>query len=565
MDNNVLLRAFGYIRVSSLEQVDGHSLAAQERAIRDHCEGRFELVRMYKDAGISAHSDTIAKRPAFKEMLEAVSRREADVVVVHTFDRWARNLVVSMSALKTLGQAGVAFVSLSENIDYTTPSGKLTLAMLSGISEFFSDNLGIHASKAKKEMFAKKRPLGQVPFGYRNEAGRAAIVRAEANALREIVFEPFLTGRYDFATLAQRMNEAGWHTRSLNKIAEQKARGEEQVGGRWHADTVRYVLQNAFYAGYVSYSRTGEQVKADHTPVITDEEYEKVQAIIAERRESRAPFPSQVQRRPDKFRSYQMRGLLRCALCGTPLAGNTRTADGNIFKYYAFYCQKMGQTCPATGGHQTKAIDARRLESQAEDIADALAALNDVDVEARLRPADELARTQRQIVVLEERKRRLLLAFELQELSAQEYTERIIDLNSEIRRLTPQTDVSQERAKRLLSKLRDFPWLSATTEAKAGLLQELFEAMFVDPSGRIVAVTPRPEFRPFLSERAYIKRTPSGWSVLPNGDCDLDSPDDWEIQFVATPEETDEGFCSDGAGDEIRTRDSLLGRQELYH
>ena len=119
-----------------------------------------------------------------------------------------------------------------------------------------------------------------------------------------------------------------------------------------------------------------------------------------------------------------------------------------------------------------------------------------------LRPADELARTQREIASLEDRKRRqrrLLFAFELNELSAQEYAERVIDLNAEIRRLTPQTDVSLERAKSLLSILRDFPWLGATSEAKAGLLQDLFEALFVDLSGKIVAVTPRP----FLSERAY--------------------------------------------------------------
>lgn len=554
-----LPRAFGYVRVSDASQIDGHSLEAQERAIRDHCAGRFDLVRIYRDAGISAHSDKIAKRPAFKEMLEAVTRREVDLVIVHTFDRWARNLVVGISALKTVGEAGVAFVSLSENIDYSTPTGKLTLAMLSGISEFYSDNLGVHARKAKTEMFTKKRPLGQVPFGYRNLKRLAVLVPAEAKALRELVFEPFLSGRYDYKNLAQRMSEAGCHTRSLNKIAEQKAAilaelrakgmGEKEAkaiaeaeakGGLWHADTVRYALQNPFYAGYISYSRTGDRVKADHTPILTEEEYEKIQAIIAERRETQRPFPSQVQRRPDKFRDYQMRGMLRCSICGTPLAGNTRTADGQTYKYYVLYCQKEGATCPATGKRQTKAFEARKLEAQAEDIADALAALKDIDVEAMLRPADEVARAQREIASLEERKRLLLFAFELIELTAEEYAERVQDLNAEIRRLTPKADVALERAKRLLTTLREFPWVTATDEAKAGLLQDLFESLFVSPSGRIVAVTPRPEFRPFLSERAYVRRVPAGYTLLGNGDRDLEHPDEWEVQFVATREEADE-------------------------
>ena len=72
------------------------------------------------------------------------------------------------------------------------------------------------------------------------------------------------------------------------------------------------------------------------------------------------------------------------------------------------------------------------LEAQAENIADALAALSDLDVEGMLKPADELACIQKEIASLEERKRRMLFAFELNELSPQEYAERISELNAQI-------------------------------------------------------------------------------------------------------------------------------------
>src|SRR5262249_9198414 len=145
-------------------------------------------------------------------------------------------------------------------------------------------------------------PLGLAPFGYRNKDGGAVIVPGEANALKEIVFDAFLTGRKDYKTLARDMAGAGWFTRSRNKMAEQRARGEEPLGGTWKADTVRFILQNSFYAGWIVDSVSGTRVRGQHEPILTDEEFDAIQAIIAERRESRTPFASQVQRRPDKYR-----------------------------------------------------------------------------------------------------------------------------------------------------------------------------------------------------------------------------------------------------------------------
>jgi hypothetical protein len=152
-----------------------------------------------------------------------------------------------------------------------------------------------------------------VPFGYRSEDGKAARVDEEAAALRHLVFGPFLTGHLDFKTLAQSMNEAGWFTRSANIMAKQRAAGEEPVGGRWKADTIRFLLQNPFYSGLIVDSATGDVVTGQHEPILTTEEFQAIQSIIQERRETRAPFASQTQRRPDKFRSYPLRGLLRCA------------------------------------------------------------------------------------------------------------------------------------------------------------------------------------------------------------------------------------------------------------
>ena len=106
-------RAFGYIRVSDPDQVQGYSLEAQESAIRQWCERNgYELVRIFSEEGKSAHVDDIHKRLVFKPMLDAVGRHETDIVVVHTLDRWARNLRIQIEAFQMLAEVGVGFSSV---------------------------------------------------------------------------------------------------------------------------------------------------------------------------------------------------------------------------------------------------------------------------------------------------------------------------------------------------------------------------------------------------------------------------------------------------------------------
>jgi DNA invertase Pin-like site-specific DNA recombinase len=65
------MRVVGYIRVSSPDQVEGYSLAAQERAIEEYCRAReFVLVPVYREEGVSARSDRLQKRP---ELVRALS------------------------------------------------------------------------------------------------------------------------------------------------------------------------------------------------------------------------------------------------------------------------------------------------------------------------------------------------------------------------------------------------------------------------------------------------------------------------------------------------------------
>ena len=66
-----------------------------------------------------------------------------DVVIVHKLDRFARNLRVTLETLERLERSGVGFVSISEQMDFTTPIGKVILATLAAFAQYYSDNLSI--------------------------------------------------------------------------------------------------------------------------------------------------------------------------------------------------------------------------------------------------------------------------------------------------------------------------------------------------------------------------------------------------------------------------------------
>ena len=69
-------------------------------------------------------------------------------------------------ALQILGDARIGFASVTENVDYTTPEGRLMLTMIGGFAEFFSAQLGRHVEKGARQRVEQGLQHGSVPFGY---------------------------------------------------------------------------------------------------------------------------------------------------------------------------------------------------------------------------------------------------------------------------------------------------------------------------------------------------------------------------------------------------------------
>ena len=148
------MRAALYARVSTLDQEPENQL----QELRRYTQARGWTIREYVDHGISGAKD---RRPALDELLKDAKRRRFDVVVCWRLDRLGRNLKHLITLLEELQALGVAFVSLAEGIDATTPAGKLQMHILGAIAEFERARIVERVRAGLARRASQGKPLGR--------------------------------------------------------------------------------------------------------------------------------------------------------------------------------------------------------------------------------------------------------------------------------------------------------------------------------------------------------------------------------------------------------------------
>jgi DNA invertase Pin-like site-specific DNA recombinase len=123
------MRAAIYARVSTFDQEPENQL----QELRRYVEARGWSAIEFVDRGVSGAKD---RRPALDQMIIDAKRRKFDIVVCWRLDRLGRNLRHLITLLDDFQALGVAFVSMGEGIDCTTPAGKLQLHILAALAEF---------------------------------------------------------------------------------------------------------------------------------------------------------------------------------------------------------------------------------------------------------------------------------------------------------------------------------------------------------------------------------------------------------------------------------------------
>src|SRR5437879_930754 len=169
-----------YARVSTTNH--GQDVNLQTRDLEQFAQARGWLrVDSYLDIGISGAKD---KRPELDRLMADAKRRKFDVVLVWKLDRFARSLRHLVNALAEFESLGIAFVSLSDNLDLSTASGRLMFNIIGAIAEFERELIRERVKAGMRNAKAKGTRIGRPRANV--DAGQIAQLRAQGLSWKKI-------------------------------------------------------------------------------------------------------------------------------------------------------------------------------------------------------------------------------------------------------------------------------------------------------------------------------------------------------------------------------------------
>jgi len=131
----------------------------QLRELRDYSERRgWTIAGEYVDAGISGSKDS---RPELNRLMADAHKRRFDVVCVWKFDRFARSVSHLLRALETFKALGIEFVSFSEQMDTSTPTGKMVFTVLGAVADLERSLIAERVRAGLRNARAKGKRLGR--------------------------------------------------------------------------------------------------------------------------------------------------------------------------------------------------------------------------------------------------------------------------------------------------------------------------------------------------------------------------------------------------------------------
>jgi len=169
-----------YARVSTTNH--GQDVTLQTRELHQFAEARgWSVIGTYTDDGVSGAKDS---RPELNRLMADAHKRCFDVVAVWRFDRFARSVSHLLRALETFSALGIAFVSLNEQMDTTTPTGKMVFTVLGAVAELERSLIAERVRAGLRNARAKGKRLGRPRL--RLDATSVERLRLQGRTIREI-------------------------------------------------------------------------------------------------------------------------------------------------------------------------------------------------------------------------------------------------------------------------------------------------------------------------------------------------------------------------------------------
>ena len=227
-------------------------------------------------------------------------------------------MLTTMLAFQILNENNVVFACVKQDIDYSTPEGRLFMVMLGGFAQYFSDTLSGHTRKGMRERAQQGMFNGEPLWGYERctpecfgiaERHTGCHMLPDKAAQVVETFQQYSTGTASHTDLADRLNSLGYRTNGKRRaeIDEELVNVEGRKFTNW---AIRDMLKNPFYYGMVPYK--DELFQGRHQPLISKELYDQVQE---QRQQNQSRRTALTQTKIEN--THLLRSLFRCYECGT--------------------------------------------------------------------------------------------------------------------------------------------------------------------------------------------------------------------------------------------------------
>ncbi|MGG3918280.1 recombinase family protein [Parageobacillus thermoglucosidasius] len=458
------MRCVMYRRVSTdMQKEEGFSLEAQKMRLEAFALSQgWTIVDDYCDDGYSAKN---MDRPALQRLIKDMQQKKFDVVIVYRLDRLVRSVLDLHKLLKIMQKYDVMFKSATESFETTTANGRLFITIVATIAEWERETI---AERVFENMLERSK-TGQrngapAPYGYDLVDGELRINEEEAKWVR-FIFEKYKT--HGSQNIAKQLNQRGVKTKK---------------GEMWSDFSVRYVLRNPIYAGYIRWNyRSMSKQKLGGQPVVTPIKQENFVPIIS--KETFQEVQELLQNRYNMaFRSdshYPFSGVARCAKCGKSFTGAQRKRkSGGVYRYYK--CQ---------GRFKFGNCDVQTIAEEAIEKAflEALHIPEKLELEVETNESEKELDTdfiEKQLQKLKGRKERIKELYIEGEIPKDEYNKRMQEIAIQEMELYEllneyEEEASLEEIKTVLENIKK-EWHNLSYEAKKYAIRSLFEYITIE-------------------------------------------------------------------------------------
>lgn len=308
-------RVAAYIRVSTAEQaMEGYSIDEQIDRLQKYSEAMgWNIIKQHVDPGYSGSN---MQRPALQNLIANV--KDYDVVLVYRLDRLSRSQKDTMYLIEDVFlKNNIAFVSMCESFDTSTPFGRASVGLLATFSQLERENIRDRMSMGKVGRVKKGYWGGsnRAPIGYDYINGELIINDYEALQIREL-----------FQIAAYGIPKEQYTIRNMAKYLSSKY--SNKYGSWSDGSGIPYTIHNQVYIGMVKHNK--DHYKGLHIPIIDTELFEKANRRLDS---YLSTFCEHV-----RYTKYMLSSITYCGLCGRPYyRRNSQVKHNGKTKEYGYY------------------------------------------------------------------------------------------------------------------------------------------------------------------------------------------------------------------------------------